>query len=176
MSKQNFLDVELPKEYQEQKKLDRPSGGNLSWLYNPNAKPAKDLSEHDQRMIKLGWDAKKTFSEQKKLESPDREKITNIIAYWIANERHGFGDVEESDWNNLSLCEKQSIWQNAKDIVDQIMALFPDTEQIDAMLVEARRAAKKQGEKKALRRIFRESKYLSPYELIHSIKQELKEE
>ena len=101
----------------------------LKWLYNPSSKPAKELSEHDQKMIRLGWDAKKTFSEQKKLESPDREKITNIIAYWIANERHGFGDVEESDWNNLSLCEKQSIWQNAKDIVDQIIALIPDIEE-----------------------------------------------
>ena len=36
--------------------------------------------------------------------------------------------------------------------------------------------AKKQGEKKALRRILRESKYLSPFELMSSIKQALKEE
>ncbi len=33
----------------------------LRWLYVPNAKPAKELSKHDQRMIRLGWDAHKSF-------------------------------------------------------------------------------------------------------------------
>ena len=33
----------------------------LRWLYVPNAKPAKELSKHDQRMIRLGWDARKSF-------------------------------------------------------------------------------------------------------------------
>lgn len=32
------------------------------FLYNPNAKPAKELSEHDQRMIQLGWDASQAKS------------------------------------------------------------------------------------------------------------------
>ena len=30
----------------------------IEWLYNPNVKPAKELSKHDQQMIKLGWDAR----------------------------------------------------------------------------------------------------------------------
>ncbi len=43
----------------------------MEWLYNPHAKPAKELSEHDQRMIRLGWDACKAL----RLDRPDREKI-----------------------------------------------------------------------------------------------------
>ena len=34
------------------------------WLYNPNAKPAREISKHDQQMIQLGWDARRTFEPQ----------------------------------------------------------------------------------------------------------------
>lgn len=44
--------------------------GQLEWLYNPRAKPAKELSKHDQQMIQLGWDAHKTL----RLDRPELEE------------------------------------------------------------------------------------------------------
>ena len=35
------------------------------WLSNPHAKPSKELSQHDQDMIQLGWDAAKSMCEEK---------------------------------------------------------------------------------------------------------------
>ncbi len=45
----------------------------MEWLYNPNIKPAKELSKHDQQMIQLGWDAHKAFrlDRPKKIASAD---------------------------------------------------------------------------------------------------------
>ena len=47
------------------------------FLYVPNAKPAKELSKHDQKMIQLGWDAHRTL----RLDRPDREKnpVTKLV-------------------------------------------------------------------------------------------------
>ena len=47
------------------------------WLSNPDAKPAKELSQHDQDMIQLGWDAAKSMCEEKVREIRDtfRESI-----------------------------------------------------------------------------------------------------
>ena len=50
---------------------------NLGWLYDPTVKPAKELSKHDQRMIKLGWDAAHTQKEER----PDmtKEEASEIV-------------------------------------------------------------------------------------------------
>ena len=38
--------------------IDKQDERLTEWLHNPKAKPSKELSEHDQKMIQLGWDAK----------------------------------------------------------------------------------------------------------------------
>ena len=39
-------------------------GDKLLWLYDPNARPAKDMSKHDQQLIQLGWEACKKRKEE----------------------------------------------------------------------------------------------------------------
>ncbi len=49
----------------------------IEWLSNPNAKPAKELSKHDQDMIQLGWDAAISYRKP----SPElREKISELCS------------------------------------------------------------------------------------------------
>ena len=53
-------------------------------------------------------------------------RIKNITAYWIANERYGFGDITQEDWDGLTECERQSAWQNAEVLTGQIMAIIEE--------------------------------------------------
>ena len=97
------------------------------------------------------------MSKQKKLDSPEKE-----LRYI------------------LDCVERRA--QTVNSAVGEIIALLPDIDTRIAEMVspdEAREAikeAREQGEKKALRRILKEGKFLSPYELIAGIKQSLKGE
>ena len=48
----------------------------LRWLYIPGVEPTKELSKHDQKMIKLGWDAHAQLSKVR--DRPDK-KFNNAL-------------------------------------------------------------------------------------------------
>ena len=109
---------------------------------------------------------------EKKLDSP-REKIAKIIFH----NNHPEKSVQR-DWALLTESQRRFYFH----IADQIEPLIEEAKkkvvedwnkELRITVFKAIKEGKKQGEKKALRRILRESKYLSPYELMSSIKQAL---
>ena len=62
--------------------------------------------------------------EEPKIEDKMLGEIQNSIAFWIANERHGFGDITQEDWNGLTECDRQSIWQNAEVEASKILPII----------------------------------------------------
>ncbi len=97
----------------------------VEWLYIPNAKPSKELSKHDQRMIQLGWDAHKTF----RLDRPDREKI--------ADQYYNF--TIKQGWKLAGF--EADIRAKSYEYAD--LALIPDTEELDRIREEITRLNKK---------------------------------
>lgn len=98
---------------------------NVDWLFNPKVKPAEDLSEHDQRMIQLGWDAAQARQESVKAD-PQREKITD----WIYD---ALKEIEKEE--GIKLSDRGFI---ADHLAPKIIALFDDVkkqERITAKII-----------------------------------------
>ena len=73
------------------------------FLYIPGAKPAGELSEHDQKMMRLGWDAAKSLCEKEAQEKV--EEILREVEYLIrqpnTKRMRDFALNFERDWQAL---------------------------------------------------------------------------
>lgn len=113
----------------------------LQWLYVPNAKPAKELSKHDQRIIRLGWDAHRTL----KLHSPAREKIEELqilLGYALLAFDREYITVDEMD-----------LYRDFT--TDSLVALIPDKKDGYSVstIVDVENNAYKAGEKQGRNRV-----------------------
>lgn len=86
------------------------------WLYDPNSKPAKELSKHDQNMIQLGWDA----ALKHRLDRPDRDELAELI--WMD------GIPNDAGWKSTWYYKHKE--GRPYKIADQILAFFPSKEEI----------------------------------------------
>ena len=69
-----------------------------AWLYDLDTTPAEELSEHDQRMIRLGWDAHRTFQPQpdqsRRLLTP--EEIVELCDKW--EDEYENVEMTDAEW------------------------------------------------------------------------------
>ncbi len=97
---------------------------NLDWLQNPNSKPAKELSKHDQRMIQLGWDASQSFkAEQESRQVPD-EKLREKIAEKLYEENEPTLIYDGVTWKKCKGIYPEKTDEYLRQ-VDQLIALLP---------------------------------------------------
>lgn len=86
--------------------------GSLTWLYDPTAKPPREISKHDKKMIQFGWDTRQKFRQDR---PALREKLVEIL----------YG---ETTYKNYAATPK--LRQYADDKINQILPLLPDEEEI----------------------------------------------
>ncbi len=101
--------------------MNRIKDSRIAWLYIPNTKPTKDLSKHDQEMIKLGWDAHSQLFLQ-----PDYLKLSHE-----ANMRYGIKKSEPQPLPDKALKKEINrilaitcLTGDEPDIDDQILTLL----------------------------------------------------
>lgn len=92
------------------------------FLFNPNAKPAKELSKHDQRMIRLGWDAHDKLAKVHRTR-PDREKIARALheTHKKNCKRMWSWNMEDTSWLDLSRDAKRHYRSAATQLVALIL-------------------------------------------------------